>query len=53
MADPVSGAPIIDELHHRHPTAAVTRLEQAAHYPHLECPEQVAAALPTIWSEVP
>ncbi len=45
MADPVSGAPIIQELHHRHPRAAVTALEGAAHYPHLESPGQVAEAV--------
>ncbi len=50
--DPVSGAPIVDELARRHPGAVVDALEGIGHYPQLERPDAVAAAIASLLDEV-
>ena len=45
MADPVSGAPMMAAIRGRHPGAEVVELADIGHYPQLEAPERVAAAL--------
>lgn len=45
MADPRSGAHIADEIRRRIPAADLVELEGVGHYPQLEAPEAVAAAI--------
>ena len=44
-SDPVSGAHMIDEVERRMPDAAITRLDGIGHWPPLEDPDGVVAAL--------
>jgi pimeloyl-ACP methyl ester carboxylesterase len=45
MLDPVSGAHMAERIRERLPAAPFTALEDVAHWPPLEAPERVAAAL--------
>ncbi len=45
MADPVSGAPVAEQLRDRVPTANLQALADIGHYPHLEVPDLVASAV--------
>ena len=45
MLDPVSGAHMAERIRERLPGAPLLALEEAAHWPQLEAPERVAAAL--------
>ncbi len=45
MLDPVSGAPMAERIRERLPDAPFAVLEDVAHWPLLEAPERVAAAL--------
>lgn len=45
MADPVSGAPTIEVVRGRRPGAEIVELANVGHYPQLEAPERVAAAV--------
>jgi pimeloyl-ACP methyl ester carboxylesterase len=45
MHDPVSGAPVADVIRQRLPSAHLLALDDVGHYPQLEVPERVAAAL--------
>jgi pimeloyl-ACP methyl ester carboxylesterase len=47
MADPVSGAHVLALAREAYHRARVVELDGVGHYPHLEAPEQVAAALRT------
>jgi pimeloyl-ACP methyl ester carboxylesterase len=46
MLDPVSGAHMAERIRERLPDAPFTALEDVAHWPPLEAPERVVAALP-------
>ena len=43
--DPVSGAHMLERIHERCTAASVVELPGVGHWPSLEAPEQVAAAL--------
>lgn len=45
LADPVSGAHVLDEVRVRMPAARVVALPDVGHYPHWEAPERTAAAI--------
>src|SRR5262249_33478396 len=45
MLDPVSGAHMAERIRERLPAAPFTALEDVAHWPPLEAPERVVAAL--------
>lgn len=45
MLDPVSGAHMAERIRERLPSAPLLTLDEAAHWPQLEAPERVAAAL--------
>ena len=45
MLDPVSGAHMAERIRERLPDAPFAALEDVAHWPPLEAPERVAAAL--------
>ena len=45
MLDPVAGADMADEIRKRQPGAPFVALDDVAHWPALEAPERVAAAL--------
>ena len=45
MLDPVSGAHMAERIRERLPDAPFTALEDVAHWPPLEAPERVVAAL--------
>jgi pimeloyl-ACP methyl ester carboxylesterase len=45
MADPRSGAHIAEHARHRVPGARIVALADVGHYPHLEAPDAVAAAI--------
>jgi pimeloyl-ACP methyl ester carboxylesterase len=45
MLDPVSGAHMADHIRERLPDAPFTALEDVAHWPALEAPDRVVAAL--------
>jgi pimeloyl-ACP methyl ester carboxylesterase len=47
MADPVSGAPVVDRIRARLPGACVIALDDVGHYPQLEVPERVVSELQT------
>jgi pimeloyl-ACP methyl ester carboxylesterase len=47
MQDPVSGAAVAEVIRNRLPKAELLALDDAGHYPQLEVPEQVGAALRT------
>lgn len=46
MLDPISGAPMAERIRERLPGAPLLALEDVSHWPLLEAPERVAAALP-------
>jgi pimeloyl-ACP methyl ester carboxylesterase len=45
MADPVSGAQMVEVIRERRPGADIVELADVGHYPQLEAPERVAAAI--------
>ena len=45
MVDPVSGAPTLEAIRERRPGADIVELANVGHYPQLEAPERVAAAV--------
>ena len=45
MADPVSGAHMLEVIKERRPGADIVELADVGHYPQLEAPERVAAAI--------
>jgi pimeloyl-ACP methyl ester carboxylesterase len=45
LLDPVSGAHVIEEVARRLPDADITALPAVAHWPPLEAPDEVAAAI--------
>jgi pimeloyl-ACP methyl ester carboxylesterase len=45
MLDPVSGAHMAERIRERLPAAPLTALDDVGHWPQLEAPERVAAAL--------
>ena len=45
MADPVSGAHMAEVIQERRPGADIVKLEDVGHYPQLESPQRVAAAI--------
>ncbi len=45
MLDPISGAHVAERIRERLPTARLTALEDVGHWPQLEAPERVLAAL--------
>ena len=45
MPDPVSGADMVERYEQLVPDADIVRLEKVGHYPQVEAPEQVLAAI--------
>jgi pimeloyl-ACP methyl ester carboxylesterase len=45
MQDPISGGHVAARLHERHPRAQITELADVGHWPPLEAPDRVAAAI--------
>ena len=45
MADPVSGAHMVEVIRERRPGADIVELADVGHYPQLEAPERVAEAI--------
>lgn len=45
MRDPVATVAVLDGLRELRPGVEVTEIPEAAHYPQIECPERIAAAI--------
>jgi pimeloyl-ACP methyl ester carboxylesterase len=45
MADPISGAHMAEVIKERQPSADIVELADVGHYPHLEAPDRVTAAI--------